>query len=207
MRHWIPLRGVHALAARRRLPRQRPRDDGHQQVQRRRFDAERLPAVSEHPESDPWRDRNGSDRRQAPVGNAFGAPALRQHVRQVGGRRRQQAGPEHAVDEHERQHEPVSGDHGVRQGEHGDRRAAGDEDPPRPQSIRERAGQRRREGGGVRQEAEEQAGGERAAAHRQDVKRRRGQQLKRGEEDGKCEAAHHEEARREQAVGRQSLRF
>ena len=53
----------------------------------------------------------------------------------------------------------------------------------------------------VRQEAEEQSRRERASAEREDMERRRGQQLKDGKKDGEAEAAHDEEARREQSIG------
>jgi hypothetical protein len=88
--------------------RQTPRDDRHDHVERRGLEAERAPAVVEHPEPDRRRDRDGGDRREAPVGDAFRAPALGQHVGHVGRRSRQQPGPEHAVDEHQRQQDFVA---------------------------------------------------------------------------------------------------
>ena len=74
-----------------------------------------------------------------------------------------------------------------------------------PEPIGERARDRGGERGRVRQQPEEEAGGGRAPAEIVDVERRRGQQLQRRQEHGEAEAAHHEEARREQAIGRRAV--
>src|SRR5439155_7892645 len=186
------------LPRRRRQPR---RDQRHHDVQRRRFDAHRRPAEMKDPEADERRDGDRGDRRQAPVRDPFGAAPRRQHVREVGGRRGQEAGPEHAMDDHERQDDVIVRQHRVGQREARERDAGGEQDRPRSEPIRERASRGRRERGRVRQEPEKQPRRERAAPERQDPERRCREELERGQENGEGEAAHHEKARRQQSIG------
>ena len=109
------------------------------------------------------------------------------------------------MDEDEREHDRIVGDHGVARSRTPPARGSDDQDPALAEAVRQRARERRRERRRVRQEAEEQTGRERAAAEIEDVERRRRQQLERGQEDREREPAHDEEARGEETIRRHQI--
>ena len=148
-------------------------------------------------------DRNCEQGGEPPVSNPLRAPALRQHVRHVGGGRGEQTRPEHAVDQHQAQNDPDARDHGVEHREDREGQARRDEHTARSVSVGERAGEWCGERRGIRQETEKEPGRERRATQVEDMKGRSREQLERGKKDSETEAAHDKEARREQPVGHQ----